>query len=107
MSWLWLLIAGVFEICWAVGMKYSCGFTKLYPSVFTVVTMMAGFFFLALAMRTLSLGTAYAAWTGIGTVGTVLAGIFLFGESADAWRILCLFLIVSGILGLKLLTAEA
>lgn len=107
MSWLWLLIAGVFEICWAVGMKYACGFTKLYPSVFTAFTMIASFVFLALAMRTLPLGTAYAVWTGIGTVGTVLAGIFLFGESADVWRILCLFLIVSGIVGLKLLTGEA
>ncbi len=106
MSWIWLCIAGMFEICWAVGMKYSHGFTRLYPSIFTAVTMFASLGCLALAMRTLPLGTAYAVWTGIGTVGTVIVGMIFFGESTAILRILCLLLIVSGIVGLKLLSVK-
>ncbi len=103
MDWLWLAVAGVLEVVWATGMKYSDGFTRLYPTLFTLLTMLAGFGCLALAMRTLPLGTAYAIWTGIGTVGTVLAGMVIWGESTSLPRILCLVLIVSGIVGLKLL----
>ncbi len=106
MSWIWLCIAGMFEICWAVGMKYSHGFTRLYPSIFTAVTMFASLGCLALAMRTLPLGTAYAVWTGIGTVGTVIVGMIFFGESTAVLRLLCLLLIVSGIVGLKLLSVK-
>lgn len=106
MNWIWLCIAGLFEVCWAVGMKYSHGFTRLCPSLFTIVTMLASFGFLALAMRSLPLGTAYAVWTGIGTVGTVIVGMILFGESTAVLRILCLTLIVTGIVGLKLLTVK-
>ncbi|MBQ9776919.1 MAG: quaternary ammonium compound efflux SMR transporter SugE [Lentisphaeria bacterium] len=104
MSWLLLFTAGLFEVAWAVGMKYSCGFTRLWPSVFTAVTMAASVGCLALAMRNLPLGTAYAIWTGIGTVGTVIAGVVFFGESVQFWRILCVFCIIAGIIGLKLLT---
>ncbi|MBQ9789194.1 MAG: quaternary ammonium compound efflux SMR transporter SugE [Lentisphaeria bacterium] len=103
MSWFYLFVAGFFEICWAVGMKYSYGFTKLTPTIFTFVTMSASVFFLALAVKNLPMGTAYAVWTGIGTIGTAIAGIILFGESTSILRIICLLLIVSGIIGLKLL----
>lgn len=103
MSWLYLFVAGFFEICWAVGMKYSYGFTKLAPTIFTFVTMSASVFFLALAVKNLPMGTAYAVWTGIGTIGTAIAGIILFGESTSILRIICLLLIISGIIGLKLL----
>lgn len=106
MNWIWLCIAGLLEICWAVGMKYSHGLTRLTPAVFCVVTMLASLGFLALAMRTLPLGTAYAVWTGIGTVGTAIAGMLLFGESTAVLRILCLILIVTGIVGLKLLAVK-
>lgn len=106
MNWIWLCIAGLLEICWAVGMKYSHGLTRLTPTVFCVVTMLASLGFLALSMRTLPLGTAYAVWTGIGTVGTAIAGMLLFGESTAVLRILCLILIVTGIVGLKLLAVK-
>ncbi len=106
MNWVWLCIAGVFEVCWAVGMKYSHGFTRLYPSVFTAAAMLASLGFLALAMRSLPLGTAYAVWTGIGTVGTAVVGMVLFGESTAALRLLCLALIACGIIGLKLLPVK-
>ncbi len=104
MNWLILILAGLFEVCWAVGLKYSVGFTKLWPSVFTVATMAISVFLLALAMRTLPMGTAYAVWTGIGAIGTVIVGIFLFGDSASLLRIGCLLLIFSGIVGLKFLS---
>lgn len=104
MNWLLLTAAGLFEVCWAAGLKYSNGFTRLLPSLFTIATMGISFLLLALSMRTLPLGTAYAVWTGIGAVGTVIAGIFLFGESASLPRLLCLGLILSGIVGLKILT---
>lgn len=106
MNWIWLYIAGILEIFWAVGMKYSHGFTRLIPSLLTVAAMLASLGCLALAMRTLPLGTAYAVWTGIGTVGTVIVGMIFFGESTAILRILCLLLIVSGIVGLKLLSAK-
>ena len=106
MNWIWLCIAGILEIFWAVGMKYSHGFTRLIPSLLTVAAMLASLGCLALAMRTLPLGTAYAVWTGIGTVGTVIVGMIFFGESTAILRILCLPLIVSGIVGLKLLSVK-
>lgn len=106
MNWIWLYIAGILEIFWAVGMKYSHGFTRLIPSLLTVAAMLASLGCLALAMRTLPLGTAYAVWTGIGTVGTVIVGMIFFGESTAILRILCLLLIVSGIVGLKLLSVK-
>lgn len=102
MAWLILLAAGLFEIGWAVGLKYSEGFTRLWPSLGTVLAMAVSLGLLGLALRSLPLGTAYAVWTGIGTVGTALLGIALLGESADPLRLVCIGLIVAGIVGLKL-----
>lgn len=102
MSWTILFFAGVFEIFWAVGLKFSQGFTKLLPSVFTIVTMMISFYLLSLSLKSLPIGTAYAVWVGIGTVGTVIAGVMLFGESVDMVRIISIILILLGIIGLKL-----
>jgi len=104
MAWIILIIAGLLEVCWAIGLKYTDGFTKLWPSVGTVAAMTASVVLLGWAMRTLPVGTAYAVWTGIGAVGTVLLGIVLFGEPATVARLACVGLIVSGILGLKLVT---
>jgi len=104
MAWIILLLAGVLEIVWAVGLKYTEGFTRLWPSVATVSAMVASMALLGIAVRTLPLGTAYAVWTGIGTAGTVIIGMWLFGESAAAARLFCVFLILAGITGLKLLT---
>jgi quaternary ammonium compound-resistance protein SugE len=101
MAWIQLLVAGVLEIVWAIGMKYSAGFSRLWPSVITVAAALASFYYLSLALHTLPVGTAYAVWTGIGAVGTALLGILLFGESVSAMRLACIFLIVCGILGLK------
>lgn len=105
MYWLILVIAGLFEIAWAIGLKYTQGFTKLLPSVLTVSAMIVSIVLLALATKKLPLGTAYAVWTGIGAVGAVTFGIILFGESAQPLRLLCVALIVAGILGLKLTSA--
>ncbi|MBN7773492.1 quaternary ammonium compound efflux SMR transporter SugE [Clostridium aminobutyricum] len=102
MQWVMLVIAGLFEVCWAIGLKYSQGFTKLAPSIFTILGMIASFYFLSIALKSLPIGTAYAIWTGIGTIGTVILGIILFGESIDAIRLICIGLIVAGIVGLKL-----
>lgn len=102
MAWVWLLIAGICEIVWATGLKYTEGFSRLWPSVGTVVVMIASFVFLSQAMKQLPLGTAYTVWTGIGAVGTVLVGIFLLGESRDPLRLLFVALIIAGILGVKL-----
>ena len=102
MAWIWLLIAGAFEVVWAVGLKYTEGFTRLWPSVVTVGAMGLSFVFLAQALKSIPLGTAYAIWTGIGVVGTALLGIVLFEESRDLIRLLCIFVIVVGIAGLKL-----
>ena len=104
MHWIYLLIAGFFEISWAVGLKFSHGFTQIVSSVLTVAGMIASFYFLALALRSLPLGTAYAIWTGIGTIGTVVFGIILFKEPVTVMRLFCIALIVCGITGLKLLT---
>ena len=104
MSWIYLFAAGLLEIAWAVGLKYTQGFTKLGPSVFTLAAMAASVGLLGLALRHLPLGTAYAVWTGIGTVGTAIAGMIMLGEPAGAMRLGCIALIVAGILGLKLLT---
>lgn len=102
MSWVYLFIAGVLEIVWAIGLKYTEGFTKLVPSVITLVAMAGSVWFLALALRTIPVGTGYAVWTGIGAVGTAILGIVLFAEPATAARLLCIGLILAGILGLKL-----
>lgn len=101
MKWLMLIIAGLLEMGWAIGLKYSQGFTKLIPSIFTIVGMIASFYFLSLALKSLPLGTAYAIWTGIGTVGTVTLGIILFKEPIDITRLICIGFIVVGIIGLK------
>lgn len=102
MSWTWLIIAGLLEIAWAVGLKYTEGFTKLWASAATVLLMLASFWCLAQAVKVLPLGTSYAIWTGIGAVGTAIAGIVLFKEPATAARLACMVLIVAGIVGLKL-----
>ena len=102
MPWIILLIAGLFEIGWAIGLKYTEGFTRLWPSVGTVASMLISVGLLGLAMRDLPVGTAYAVWTGIGAVGTVILGIVLMGDPANAPRLVCVGLILAGIIGLKL-----
>ena len=104
MAWLYLCIAGLFECAWAIGLKYTEGFTKPVPTVLTVVAMIISFWLLSIAMKTIPVGTAYAVWTGIGAVGVATLGMFLFNESKDILRILCLLLIVTGIVGLKLVS---
>lgn len=102
MAWLLLFVAGLLEVVWAVGLKYTEGWTRLWPSVFTLAVMLIDFFILSAAMKSLPVGTAYAVWTGIGAVGTTVAGIVLFGESREVMRVVCILLIVAGIVGLKL-----
>ena len=102
MPWTLLFFAGLFEVAWAIGLKYTDGFSKLVPSVLTVAAMIASVVLLGLAMKQLPVGTAYAVWTGIGTVGTVILGITLMGDPATPLRLVCLSLIVLGIAGLKL-----
>jgi quaternary ammonium compound-resistance protein SugE len=104
MAWIILLVAGLFEVGWAVGLKYTEGFTRLWPTVGTGVSMVLSMTLLGLALKTLPLGTAYAVWTGIGAIGTALFGILVLKEPATAARLVCLCLIVAGILGLKLFT---
>jgi quaternary ammonium compound-resistance protein SugE len=104
MSWVILIFAGVLEVAWAFGLKHSAGFTRLWPSVFTLATMAGSVGLLGLALRQLPLGTAYAVWTGIGTVGTAIAGMVMLGEPAGAMRLVSIALIVAGIVGLKILT---
>jgi quaternary ammonium compound-resistance protein SugE len=104
MSWFYLFIAGLLEIGWAVGLKYTHGFTRLWPSVFTLVTMAGSVGMLGVALRQLPLGTAYAVWTGIGTIGTAIAGMVMLGEPAGAVRLGSIALIAAGIIGLKLVT---
>lgn len=104
MAWILLLIAGVFEIAWAIGLKYTDGFTRFWPTVGTVLAMVLSVVLLGLALKTLPVGTAYAVWTGIGAVGTAVLGIALLGEPATAGRLVSLSLIVAGIVGLKVLT---
>ena len=102
MAWLLLFIAGLLEVGWAVGLKYTEGFTRLVPSLFTVASMVASLALLGLSLKTLPLGTAYAVWTGIGATGSILVGMLIYSEPADPVRILCLTLIVAGMVGLKL-----
>ncbi|AUY11651.1 MULTISPECIES: quaternary ammonium compound efflux SMR transporter SugE [Aeromonas] len=101
MSWLLLLLAGLFEVAWAIGLKYTDGFSRPFPTLLTLIAMAVSVLLLAIAVKQLPLGTAYAVWTGIGAVGTVLMGIWLFNEPATLARVLCLLLIIIGILGLK------
>lgn len=102
MAWTYLFFAGLFEIGWAIGLKYTQGFTRLVPSLLTLASMVVSLGLLGLALKTLPVGTAYAVWTGIGTVGTAMLGIWLLGEPATVMRLVCIGLIVSGIVGLKL-----
>ena len=104
MNWLILFVAGLFEVAWAVGLKYTDGFTRLWPSIGTVLAMVVSVVLLGLAMKTLPVGTAYAAWVGIGAVGTAILGMVLLGEAASAGRIVSLALIVAGVVGLKVAT---
>jgi quaternary ammonium compound-resistance protein SugE len=104
MAWTYLTIAGLFEIGWAIGLKYTDGFTRVLPSLWTVACMILSIVLLGLALKTLPVGTAYAVWTGIGAVGTATLGIYLFAEPATALRLICIALILSGIVGLKLVT---
>jgi quaternary ammonium compound-resistance protein SugE len=106
MAWLTLIVAGLFEIGWAVGLKYSEGLTRLWPTVATAVALVLSMGLLALALRSLPLGTAYAVWTGIGTVGTAVLGMVLFREPPTVARLVCIALIVVGIVGLKLVAAD-
>lgn len=102
MAWIVLFFAGLCEVAWAVGLKYSAGFTRLWPSLFTVASLAASMTLLALAVRSLPLGTAYAVWTGIGAAGAVTLGVVLFGEAASLPRLICVGLILAGIVGLRL-----
>jgi quaternary ammonium compound-resistance protein SugE len=101
MEWFYLVVAGIFEVGWAIGLKYSQGFTKVLPSILTIIGMVASFYFLSLSLKSLPIGTAYAIWTGIGTIGTVLLGIILFKEPINVMRMVCIVLIVSGVIGLR------
>ena len=101
MAWFYLFIAGLFEIGWAIGLKYTDGFTRLLPSLLTLASMVISFALLGLALKTLPVGTAYAMWTGVGVVGTALLGIWLIGDPATMARLVCIAIIVSGIVGLK------
>jgi quaternary ammonium compound-resistance protein SugE len=103
-TWIVLIVAGILEVAWAIGLKYTEGFTRLGPSVATLAAMGGSVVLLGLAMRDLPVGTAYAVWTGIGAVGTAILGIVLFGEAASAARLVCLGLILAGIVGLKVFT---
>ena len=107
MAWLSFFIAGLFEVGWAIGLKYTDGFTRLWPTVWTVAAMIVSLALLGLSLRTLPVGTAYAVWVGIGAVGTAVLGIVLFGESREPLRLACLVLIVAGVVGLKLVTPSA
>ena len=104
MNWFILIIAGLFEIAWAIGLKYTEGFTRLWPTVGTVLAMAISVGLLGIAMKSLPVGTAYAVWVGVGAIGTAILGIVLFGESANAGRLVSLALILAGIIGLKLAT---
>ncbi len=106
MAWLYLFVAGLMEVAWAVGLKYTEGFTRLWPSVWTGAALVVSMLLLAAAVRTLPLGTAYAVWTGIGAVGTAALGVPLFGESASPARLACVGLIVAGLVGLKLTSSD-
>ena len=107
MAWLLLILAGLAEVVWAVGLKYTEGFTKVVPSAITITFMVISVWLLAVALRTIPLGTGYAVWVGIGAVGTAIAGMMLFGESKSVARLVCILLIVAGIVGLKLTSHES
>ena len=102
MAWIYLLVAGILEIAWAIGLKYTEGFSRLWPSVMTIGAMIASFGLLAQALKTIPVGTGYAVWTGIGAAGTATIGMLFLGESREVLRIVCIVLIVAGVLGLKL-----
>lgn len=102
MAWLYLIIAGFFEVIWVISLKYSHGFTKLTPSIITIITMICSFLLLSHAMKTLPMGTAYAVWTSIGIIGATILGIFIFHESLNPFRIICLLLVLIGVIGLKI-----
>ncbi|HBT15683.1 MAG TPA: hypothetical protein DEB05_01845 [Firmicutes bacterium] len=102
MKWMLLLIAGLFEMAWAISLKYTQGFTRFWPSLFTILGLISSFYFLSLAVRNLPIGTAYAIWTGVGTVGTVLLGVLLFKEPLEIGRMVCIALIIFGVIGLKI-----
>jgi quaternary ammonium compound-resistance protein SugE len=102
MAWFTLVIAGILEVGWAIGLKYSDGFSKPIPSILTVIGMILSFFMLSISLKTLPVGTAYTIWTGIGAVGTAILGMILFQEPRDTARVICMMLIVAGIIGLKL-----
>ena len=104
MAWIYLFVAGLLEIVWAIGLKHTDGFSRLVPTAVTVTAMIISVLLLGLSLKTLPIGTAYAVWSGIGIVGTALTGILIYGEPADAMRIVCMTMIVAGIAGLKLLT---
>ncbi|KKB85757.1 molecular chaperone [Devosia limi DSM 17137] len=104
MAWVYLVIAGLFEIGWAIGLKYTDGFTRMVPTALTVGAMVISVALLGIALRDLPVGTAYAVWTGIGTVGTAILGMYLFGDPATVARIICIGLIVAGIVGLKVIS---
>lgn len=104
MAWTYLFVAGLLEVTWAIGLKYTDGFSKLWPSIGTAAAMVLSIVFLGMALKSLPVGTAYAVWTGIGAVGTVILGIILFAEPATALRLGCVGLILTGIIGLKLVT---
>lgn len=106
MAWLYLFIAGIFEIAWAIALKYSDGFSKLWPSVITVVGMTISIYFLAIALKTLPIGVAYSIWTGIGAIGTVVLGMILFDESKDLLKIIFILLIATGIVGLRIFSGN-
>ncbi|MDF2388781.1 quaternary ammonium compound efflux SMR transporter SugE, partial [Nostoc ellipsosporum NOK] len=101
MAWVYLVIAGLLEIAWAIGLKYTQGFTKLVPSIITIVCVILSFALLSISLRTLPVGTAYAVWTGIGAIGTAVLGIVLFREPATLGRMICISLIVAGVVGLR------
>lgn len=104
MAWVILVIAGLFEVGWAIGLKYAEGFTRLWPTIWTVLAMAISLWLLGIALKSLPVGTAYSVWVGVGAVGTVILGIVLFGESASAARLISVALIIAGIVGLKLAT---
>ena len=107
MAWFYLTLAGIFEIIWAIDIKYSDGFSKLWPSVITMIGMGISIYFLALALKTLPIGIAYSIWTGIGAIGTVILGMILFNESKEVLKIVFILMIVAGIVGLRLITVSS
>jgi quaternary ammonium compound-resistance protein SugE len=107
MSWMYLVVAGILEIGWAIGLKYTEGFSRLWPSVMTVSAMIASFALLAQALKSIPVGTGYAVWTGIGAAGTAIIGMVILGESREILRILCIILILAGVVGLKFASGTA